>query len=160
QFPTVILTSATLTVDRRFDYLHEHLGLNEIDEPQRLRTLHVDSPFDFAEQAILAVPQDIPEPSDSRYEAATHDAIGEIATSAGGGTFVLFTSYAALSRAVTALTPKLHSHGLNVLRQGEMNRHLLLTRFTADPRAILFATDSFWEGVDVRGDALRCVIIA
>jgi ATP-dependent DNA helicase DinG len=76
-----------------------------------------------------------------------------------GGTFVLFTSYGALDRAVNALGPSLRAAGLAVLRQGEMNRQLLLRRFVAEPRAVLFATDSFWEGVDVRGEALRCVII-
>ncbi len=159
QFPTVVLTSATLAVDRRFDYVHEHLGLSELGDPQRLHTLHVDSPFDFADQAILAVPEDLPEPTDPRYEAATHEAIDAIVLASGGGTFVLFTSYAALNRAVAALAPQLRSRGISVLRQGEMSRHLLLSRFVADPRAVLFATDSFWEGVDVRGDALRCVII-
>lgn len=159
QFPTVILTSATLAVDRHFDYVHEHLGLKELGTPHRLHTLHVDSPFDFAEQAVLAVPQDLPEPTDPRYEASTHEAILEIVTAAGGGTFVLFTAYGALNRAVSTLGPELQRRGIHILRQGEMNRHLLLSRFVADPRAVLFATDSFWEGVDVRGDALRCVII-
>jgi len=159
QFPTVVMTSATLAVDRRFDYVHEHLGLNELAAPDRLRTLHVDSPFNFAEQAVLAVPVDIPEPTDTRYEAATHEAILEIISAADGGTFVLFTAYGALNRAVAVLGAELRRRGFSVLRQGEMNRHLLLGRFMVDPRAVLFATDSFWEGVDVRGDALRCVII-
>ena len=76
-----------------------------------------------------------------------------------GGTFVLFTAYGALRRAVTALGPALSELGLTLLQQGESNRHLLLRRFVADSHAVLFVTDSFWEGVDVRGDALRCVII-
>lgn len=159
QFPTVVMTSATLAVDRSFDYVHEHLGVDELGDPHRLRTLQVDSPFHFAEQAILAVPQDLPEPTAAGYEAATHEAILAVVSAAKGGTFVLFTAYGALNRAVEALGHELRSRGLAVLRQGEMNRHLLLSRFVADPSAVLFATDSFWEGVDVRGDALRCVII-
>jgi ATP-dependent DNA helicase DinG len=71
----------------------------------------------------------------------------------------LFTAYGALNRAVTALGAELAARGLTVLQQGQANRHLLLRRFVEDPHAVLFATDSFWEGVDVRGDALRCVII-
>jgi ATP-dependent DNA helicase DinG len=160
QFPTVVLTSATLAVDRRFDYLHQRLGLDELSEPERVCTLRVDSPFDFAGQALLAVPRDLPEPNDARYEAATHEVILETLRATRGGTFVLFTAYGALNRAAGALAGELRAMGLTVLQQGETNRHLLLNRFIADPRAVLFATDSFWEGVDVRGDALRCVIIA
>ncbi len=159
QFPTVVLTSATLAVDQRFDYLHARLGLNELSDPERVRTLRVESPFDFAQQALLAIPRDLPEPSDPGYEAATHEAIEATVRATRGGTFVLFTAYGALQRAVAALNPALSALGLAALQQGETNRHLLLSRFVADPRAVLFATDSFWEGVDVRGDALRCVII-
>jgi ATP-dependent DNA helicase DinG len=159
QFPTVVMTSATLAVDRRFDYFHQEVGLDELEIPERIETLHVDSPFDFAEQAVLAVPNDIPEPTDGRYEAATHEAIREILAATQGGTFVLFTAYGALNRAVAALQDDLSARGLTLLQQGSMNRHHLLERFVNTPRAVLFATDSFWEGVDVRGDALRCVII-
>ncbi|MFI5366457.1 MAG: helicase C-terminal domain-containing protein [Candidatus Binatia bacterium] len=160
QFPTVVLTSATLAVGGRFDYLHAQLGLSELCDRERVQTLRVESPFDFETQALLAIPQDLPEPSDPRYEAATHEAITETLRATHGGTFVLFTAYGALNRAVAAVGPGLRAAGLTVLQQGETNRHLLLKRFVADPHAVLFATDSFWEGVDVRGDALRCVMIA
>jgi ATP-dependent DNA helicase DinG len=159
QFPTVVLTSATLAVGRRFDYLHERLGLNVLSEPERVRTLRVESPFDFEHQALLAIPRDLPDANDPRYEPATHEVIADTLRVTSGGTFVLFTAYGALRRAVAALAPRLSELGLTLLQQGESNRHLLLRRFVADPRAVLLATDSFWEGVDVRGDALRCVII-
>ena len=159
QFPTAVLTSATLAVGGRFDYLHQRLGLDEVSDPERVETLRVESPFDFAEQAVLAVPQDLPEPAQPRYETATHTMIDEVVRITGGGTFVLFTAYGALNRAVDALGSQLRGRGLTVLQQGETNRHMLLRRFIDDPCAVLFATDSFWEGVDVRGDALRCVII-
>jgi ATP-dependent DNA helicase DinG len=159
QFPTVVLTSATLTVDRSFAYLQQRLGLDQLSAPERVHTLRVESPFDFANQAVLAVPHDLPDPNDRLYESATHEAIARIVAAAHGATFVLFTAYGALNRAVTALTPGLRARGLCVLQQGEANRHLLLDRFVHEPGAVLFATDSFWEGVDVRGDALRCVII-
>ena len=159
QFPTVVLTSATLAVDGRFDYLHDRLGLSDLSDRERVQTLRVESPFDFAEQALLAIPHDLPEPNDPRYEAATHEAIVETLRATRGGTFVLFTAYGALNRAVAAVGAELRAAGLTLLQQGETNRHLLLSRFIADPRAVLFATDSFWEGVDVRGDALRCVMI-
>jgi ATP-dependent DNA helicase DinG len=159
QFPTVVLTSATLAVDRRFDYVHDRLGLTELADRDRVRTLRVESPFDFERQALLVIPRDLPEPNDPRYEAATHAVIAETLHASRGGTFVLFTAYGALNRAVQALGPQLRAQGLTLLQQGDTNRHLLLGRFVAEPRAVLFATDSFWEGVDVRGDALRCVII-
>jgi ATP-dependent DNA helicase DinG len=159
QFPTVVLTSATLAVDGRFDYLHEQLGLTQLSDHARARTLRVESPFAFETQALLAIPKDLPEPNDPRYEAATHAAITETVRATRGGIFVLFTAYGALNRAVAAVGPGLRAAGLTVLQQGETNRHVLLNRFVADPRAVLFATDSFWEGVDVRGDALRCVMI-
>ncbi len=159
QFPTVILTSATLAVDRRFDFLHDRLGLTELSDADRVRTLRVESPFDFAQQALLAIPRDLPEPNDAGYEAATHAAIADTVQATRGGTFVLFTAYGALNRAVGALGPALSAQGLTLLQQGATNRHLLLSRFVQDSSAVLFATDSFWEGVDVRGDALRCVVI-
>lgn len=159
QFPTVVMTSATLTVGKSFDYLHRRTGIDGIAERERVRTLHVDSPFDFASQALLAVPRDFPDPANQRYEPATHEALRRILAATGGGTFILFTAYGALNRAVQALESDLQRQGLQVLRQGEANRQLLLDRFIANPRSVLFATDSFWEGVDVRGNALRCVVI-
>lgn len=159
QFPTVVMTSATLTVGNRFDYLHDRIGLKQLSDLARVKTLRVESPFDFANQALLAIPRDFPEPANPRYEAATHDAIRRIVQTTGGGTFVLFTAYGALNRAVQVLEGDLARAGITVLRQGEMNRELLLRRFIDDPKSVLFATDSFWEGVDVRGDALRCVVI-
>lgn len=159
RFDTAILTSATLAVGRRFDYLHEKVGLDRLKIPERVGTLLIDSPFDFERQALLAVPDDIPEPTQPGYEEATHTAIQRIIEITGGGTFVLFTAYGALNRAVDALAPNLRAAGLTVLQQGQTNRQVLLDRFAKDGRAVLFATDSFWEGVDVRGSALRCVII-
>jgi ATP-dependent DNA helicase DinG len=160
RFPTVVLTSATLSVDRRFDYLHRRVGVDTLSIPERAETLRVESPFDFRAQALLAVPHDIPEPTQAGYEPATHAAIREALSLTAGGTLVLFTSYGALHRAVDALAQPMRAMNLTVLRQGEANRHVLLRRFVDTPRAVLFATDSFWEGIDVPGDALRCVIIS
>jgi ATP-dependent DNA helicase DinG len=158
-FSTAVLTSATLAVDRRFAYLHEHIGLDRLSIPERVDTLLIDSPFDFSRQALLAVPEDLPEPTHPSYEEATHDVVRNVIDITGGGTFVLFTSYGALNRAAEALAPFIAARGLTLLRQGQLNRQLLVERFAADGRAVLFATDSFWEGVDVRGSALRCVVI-
>jgi ATP-dependent DNA helicase DinG len=159
-FATAVLTSATLSVGGDFSFLHDRVGIDRVEPPERVRALRVESPFDFSSQALLVVPADLPEPADARYESATHAVIRDIADITRGGTFVLFTSYGALNRAWFELAGALRSRGLTPLRQGELDRHVLLTRFTREPGAVLFATDSFWEGVDVPGDALRCVVIA
>jgi ATP-dependent DNA helicase DinG len=158
-FATCVLTSATLSVNGGFDHLHERVGIDRVEPPERVRTMRVESPFDFATQAMLLVPTDLPEPTLPSYEAASHAAMREILAIARGGTFLLFTAYGALNRAWFELAGALRAHGLSPLRQGELSRHVLLTRFVQEPGAVLFATDSFWEGVDVRGEALRCVVI-
>ena len=159
-FKTAVLTSATLAVDGRFDFLHQRVGIDRVDPPERVETLRVASPFDFATQALLAVPADLPEPTAPGFDAAGHAVMRRVVDFAGGGTFLLFTSYGALDRAWFELANGLRGSGYLPLRQGELSRQVLLSRFVSDPRAVLFATDSFWEGVDVRGDALRCVVIA
>lgn len=159
-FQTVVLTSATLAVGGNFTYLRGRLGIDRVEPAERASSLLVASPFDFATQACLLVPRDLPEPGNPRYEAATHAAILAAVEATRGGTFVLFTSYGALQRAFASTESALRQGGLTPLRQGECGRHLLLSRFKREPGAVLFGTDSFWEGVDVKGDALRCVIIA
>jgi ATP-dependent DNA helicase DinG len=160
RFSTTILTSATLSVERRFDYLHQRLGVSDVDPAERVRGLRIDSPFDFATQACLLVPTDLADPTQAGHEKAAQEAIRLALHASRGGTFVLFTSHAALNRAYVALQDELTAMGLIPLKQGDLSRHVLLARFTHNPRSVLFATDSFWEGVDVRGDALRLVIIA
>lgn len=158
-FATAVLTSATLTVDGTFDFLHQRVGIDRVKLPERVDCLRVASPFAFERQVLLAVPADLPEPNAPGHAAAAHAAMRRILAASRGGTFLLFTSYAALARAWDELAGELRAGGFLPLRQGELGRQVLLRRFVADPRAVLFATDSFWEGVDVRGDALRCVVI-
>jgi ATP-dependent DNA helicase DinG len=160
RFQTAVLTSATLAVGGRFDYLHGRLGIDKVDPPERIASLRVESPFDFPSQALLLVPEELPDPGLPEYEPRSHTVIRKVLEITKGGTFVLFTAYGALNRASAALEGPLHQAGLTLLKQGETSRHLLLQRFKQEPGAVLFATDSFWEGVDVRGDALRCVVIA
>jgi len=159
-FKTVVLTSATLAIDRSFEHARSQLGVDRIDPPERARDLMIESPFDFAHQSALLCPSDLPPPGSAGYEAASHEAMQLGLRLAGGGTFVLMTSYGALNRAHDALQPVLSKGGWTVLRQGDMSRLALLDRFRHSAKAALFGTDSFWEGVDVPGDALRCVIIA
>lgn len=159
-FDTVVLTSATLAVDRSFGHPRRSLGVERVDPIERVQELLIDSPFDFEKQAALFCPADLPPPGSAGYEAASHDAMHLGLRLAAGGTFVLFTSYSALNRAYEALRAPLSHDGWTLLKQGDTTRTATLQRFLASPKAALFATDSFWEGVDVRGDALRCVIIA
>jgi ATP-dependent DNA helicase DinG len=156
---TVVLTSATLTVGGRFDYLRQRIGLDEF-EAGRVAELLLASPFDYARQALLAVPGDIPEPGRPGYIEAVRDLTEQALLAADGRSFVLFTAYSMLRRIHGELAPALAARGYQVLRQGESTRHSLLQRFSQDPTSILFATDSFWEGVDVPGRALEQVIIA
>ena len=156
---TVILTSATLTVGGRFDYLRQRIGLNEL-EPGRVSELLLASPFDFKRQALLAVPTDIPEPGRPGYAEAVRELTEQALLASDGRSFVLFTAYSLLRRIHSELAPILSARGYQVLRQGEATRHSLLQKFRKDPTSILFATDSFWEGVDVPGRALEQIIIA
>jgi ATP-dependent DNA helicase DinG len=154
----VVLTSATLTVERRFDFFFERTGISALAD--RVERLRLPSPFRYEDQALLVIPEDLPEPEAPGHEAALDRAIERALRSSRGGAFVLFTSYGALQRAAAEAARRLADSGIAILRQGEADRHTLLERFRRNPRAALFATDSFWEGVDVRGEGLRLVAIA
>ncbi len=159
RFRTVVMTSATLAVGDSFDFFKHRIGLDRA-EPGRVTELLLASPFDFARQALVAVPTDIPEPGRTGYPEAVRDLTERAILAAEGRTFVLFTAYSLLRRVHGELAPVLGARGYPCLRQGEENRHRLLKKFAADPASVLFATDSFWEGVDVPGRALEQVIIA
>jgi ATP-dependent DNA helicase DinG len=158
--PTVIMTSATLSVGRQgnFDFFKSRVGLTQSDEIQ------VGSPFNYREQAELITLRDMPDPTSAErgeYEKACIQAIQEYAGRTDGRTFVLFTSYDMLRRVASGLQRWLTSRNLRLLSQADGTpRTQLLEQFKTDPRAVLFGTDSFWQGVDVPGDALQTVIIA
>jgi ATP-dependent DNA helicase DinG len=157
-FSAAVLTSATLTVERRFDYFAGRVGLDLLPEGT-VERLRLDSPYHFADQAMIAVPADVPAPDAPGYEPALFEVIGRAVDASGGGAFLLFTSHAALTRAHEALAARLRARGLPVWRQGEAGRSAILDRFRRDHASVLFATDSFWEGVDVRGEGLRLIVI-
>ncbi|WP_226989281.1 helicase C-terminal domain-containing protein, partial [Desulfuromonas sp. TF] len=159
RFKTVVMTSATLAVGDSFAYLKQRVGLDRT-EPGRVTELILSSPFDFARQALVAVPTDVPEPGRPGYPEMVRDLAEKGILAADGRTFVLFTAYSLLRRVHGELAPILAARGYNSLRQGEDNRHRLLKKFSQDATSVLFATDSFWEGVDVPGRALEQVIIA
>lgn len=157
---TAVLTSATLAAGGEFTFLESRLGLDL--PPSRVTVREVlRSPFDFPSQCLFGVPTDLPEPrpGDPSHDAAVARAVLEIAQVADGGMFVLFTSHGQLRRVVGQLRGHLAARW-PLLVQGEAPRDLLLRRFRDAGNAILLATDSFWEGVDVPGRALRALLIA
>ncbi|CAN5379747.1 ATP-dependent DNA helicase [soil metagenome] len=145
-----VLTSATLTVDGAFDYVRSRLGIG------RAREVRLPSEFDYSRQALLYLPKRMPEPRSPQFGRAAAREIIEILRRTEGRAFVLFTSYAIL-REVHALASGEIDYPVFV--QGTAPRSALLRDFKATPNAVLLATSSFWQGVDVVGDALSCVII-
>jgi len=150
-----VVTSATLTVAQRFDHLSDRIGLSDYS---RVTTGTFPSPFDYATQAMLGIPRDLPTPKEPGFEDAVSRVVIEAIKKSEGGAFVLCTSYALLDRLHADATEALGSE-MPLLKQGQMGRGRLLERFKQDHRSTLFGTDSFWEGVDVKGDNLRMVII-
>jgi ATP-dependent DNA helicase DinG len=145
-----VLTSATLTVEGSFDYIRTRLGILGASD------LRVPSEFDFARQAILYLPRNMPDPRSPEFAVAAGREVCALLRHTAGRAFVLFTSYATL-RAVQALAEMALDYPIFV--QGTAPRTQLLKRFRETPHAVLFATASFWQGVDVVGDALSCVIV-
>ena len=157
---TVVLTSATLAAGGEFTFLEERLGLSL--PPSRVTVREIlPSPFDFAAQCVFGIPTDIPEPRDdeSGHGAAVARVLLELAHASDGGIFALFTSHGALRRTADAVRGHVGARW-PLLVQGEGQRDQLLRRFRDAGSAILLGTDSFWEGVDVPGRALRVLILA
>jgi ATP-dependent DNA helicase DinG len=155
---TVIITSATLTVKNNFKFLSGRIGLDLLPG-DRLMTGLFPSPFDYKNQMIIGIPSDIPNPTSPEFADALAGLVTRSVELSDGRAFVLFTSYGLLSKVHRQITPGLEAAGMSVMRQGDEPRHKLLERFKRDRYGVLFATDSFWEGVDVSGSALSNVII-
>jgi ATP-dependent DNA helicase DinG len=145
-----VLTSATLAVDGTFDYVKGRLGIG------RAKSLRLTSEFAYKDQAILYLPRRMPDPRSREFGQAAANEIVEIVRRSRGRAFVLFTSYATL-REVQAVASRELDYPIFV--QGEAPRSALLRSFRTTPNAVLLATSSFWQGVDVVGEALSCVII-
>ena len=145
-----IFTSATLSVDRRFDHFSSQLGLGEV------RACSWDSPFNFKTQSLLYLPRDLPDPRAPGYTKSLVEKSVPVLKLTQGRAFFLFTSHRALRQATGALREALD---YPILVQGDAPRTELLAAFRSTPHAVLLGTSSFWEGVDVRGQALSCVII-
>ncbi len=145
-----VMTSATLAVGQSFEHFNQRMGLDNAT------TLQLDSPFDYWRNALLYLPAGLPEPQDSGFISALVDAAVPVIEACGGRTFMLFTSYRALNEAAELLQDRID---FPLLIQGESTPRDMIDRFRELGNAVLLGTASFWEGVDVRGDALSCVII-
>ncbi|MEQ8856565.1 MAG: helicase C-terminal domain-containing protein [Gimesia sp.] len=157
QAQTVILTSATLAVgDQDFSFTRSRLGLNQCEE------LKLGSPFDYREQVRLILPDPMPDPGEApaEYERAVTEKLKQYLEQTDGHAFALFTSYKMMKNCADQISSWLQDHNLALYLQGEgLPRSLMLERFRNNPRGVLFGTDSFWQGIDVPGDALTNVII-
>jgi ATP-dependent DNA helicase DinG len=148
---TQVFTSATLSTDGDFRFFASRMGL-----PKGTVTHQLEPVFDYMEQALLYVPEDLPDPSDRQFVEKIAPEIQRLVELCDGRAFLLFTSYRNMNEALRLLGPRLKQP---VLVQGQASRGALLEQFREDPRSVLFATASFWEGVDVQGEALSLVVI-
>jgi len=154
-----VMTSATLTVGGRFDYMVSRLGLDRI-EPERMLTQHFGSPFDYSEQATILFPTFLPSPKESGFVPEISRIIGRILETHHRGALVLFTSYQMLREVYGRIRASMDDAGFVLMAQGiDGPRSALLKRFREIPDSVLFGTNSFWEGVDVPGEALELLII-
>lgn len=151
---SVVLTSATLRVGDSFEHFRRRIGLEDPEE------CALGSPFDFARQCRLVLYPRMPDPRRPEYEAEVADRIRELVVESRGGAFVLFTSYRSLVTAHDALRADLEKQGLRVLRQGsDLRTQDIVAAFRERDDCVLFATDTFWQGIDVRGHNLRLVVL-
>jgi ATP-dependent DNA helicase DinG len=149
-FDTIIMTSATLAVGGRFDFLKQRLGI------QVSRETVLPHEFDYRQQALLYIPVGLPDVRDSGFVAKAAEEIARLLTVTEGRAFCLFTSYSQMNQIFELVRTRVR---FPMLLQGTAPRMALLERFRATPNAVLFATSSFWQGVDVPGEQLSCVII-
>jgi ATP-dependent DNA helicase DinG len=147
---TVVLTSATLTSAGSFDFIRSRLGV------ERAAELIAGSNYDYHNQSLLYLPPNMPDPRDAGFQQAAAGEIVKILNASRGRAFVLCTSYSQMEALREMVEFKID---FPILMQGEGSRSGILDKFRSTPNAVLFATSSFWQGVDVRGEALSCVII-
>lgn len=156
-YRTLVMTSATLAVNGSFTYWGDRIGLEP--EHDNVVAASYPSPFDYAHRVMLAVPNDAPTPERPEYTSYLIHLIPRLVNAAGGGVLVLFTSYRQLEEVHGAIAEGLESRGFSCYRQGSEDRARLLDQFRTDVASVLFATDSFWEGIDAPGDTLRLVVV-
>ncbi|MBD2869697.1 ATP-dependent DNA helicase DinG [Paenibacillus arenilitoris] len=162
---SIVLTSATLSVQKSFQYAAEQLGLSGYEEQGRLKTVQLPSPFNYREQALVVIPRNFPVLKGSNVDDSYLDmltrSLADAARETNGRMLVLFTSYRMLKQVYEPLKELLTESGIQVLGQGidSGNRSKLTRRFRQTPESVLLGTSSFWEGVDIPGEALVCLAI-
>ena len=159
QVPSLVFTSATLTVMDRFDFFDGQLGIDDLGDREVVHRIY-PSPFDLSSQMRLAVLDNLPDPGKTGFVESFSQAVCDLVLAVGGGALILFTSYRTLRRVHERCLDPLLDAGITSMCQGEGTRSFLLEQFRSDPDSVLFATNSFWEGVDVVGSSLRLVILA
>lgn len=150
---SLILTSATLTVDKDFSFFQKNLGLTKAE------TLQIESPFDYKNQAVLAIPGDIPPANADDFLEKIVDDLTEIIISYGGETMVLFTSYSMLNYCVENMEDRFKKSKIDLLPQGRYSRKYIINSFKKKSSQVIFGTVSFWEGIDIKGDDLKYLIM-
>ncbi|MGM0470674.1 MAG: helicase C-terminal domain-containing protein [Bacillota bacterium] len=155
EMDSIIFTSATLTVDQSFDYIRDRLGLDD----ELVAQLRTGDPFNYQQQALLGITNDLPEPYEDDFLNQALTALRKILLANRGRSLVLFTSYGMLGRFYYRLKSELEDSNLQLLRQGEKSRHLLVQDFKTSTAPVIFGTASFWEGIDIPGEQLSAVII-
>jgi DNA polymerase-3 subunit epsilon/ATP-dependent DNA helicase DinG len=152
---STVFTSATLAVGGTFDYFRSRVGLGE-----NVEELILPSPFDFYHQALVCLPSDFPLPEEEEFDYRVEEAIAAIARRVGGRTIVLFTSHRQLREVHTALKHRVDLDEILILGQGiDGQRRHLLKSFEESERPLLLGTSSFWEGIDIPGERLSCVVV-
>jgi DNA polymerase-3 subunit epsilon/ATP-dependent DNA helicase DinG len=149
-----IFTGATLRTGSSFRYIRDRLGLWDV------KMASVDSPFDYKRSTLLYLPGDIPLPNHPHYQQMVEQAIVEAAVAAGGRTLVLFTSYQQLRATADAIRTPLERQGVSLFQHGQSSRFRLLREYRQAEQAVLLGTRSFWEGIDLPGEELTCLLIA
>jgi DNA polymerase-3 subunit epsilon/ATP-dependent DNA helicase DinG len=149
-----VFTGATLRTGSSFRYIRDRLGLWDV------KMASVDSPFDYKQSTLLYLPSDVPLPNHPHYQQMVEQAIVEAATAANGRTLVLFTSFQQLRATADAVRTPLERQGVSLFQHGQSSRYRLLREYRQAEQAVLLGTRSFWEGIDLPGEELTCLLIA
>jgi len=158
-FDTIVFSSATLTVNNNFDFFTKSSGLSLVKD-KNVECIKISSPFDYQNNVLFVAPVDIPEPASNLYNEKLNNFLKKSINISNGSTFVLFTSYNQLKKSFEDVGSYLNDEGLTCLYQGEMEKSKLLNKFVDEVKSTLFATNSFWEGVDAPGKTLKYVVLA
>ena len=153
----VVLVSATLSVNKSFEFYATRIGLHDVDRP--VARFIFDSPFEYKKNVLLSIPSDLPEPKSTDYSQKLSDLIKNVLIISEGKGLVLFTSYSMLKTVYDLVRDDFSNAGITLFKQGDDDNKKLLGNFFINKNSVLFATDSFWEGVDVPGESLSVLII-